>query len=312
MDTADEAIVELLKRDGRLAHREIARLSGLPRSAVATRMHRLLSSGEVAIRGVVHPAVSGRGSLAYVGLSVDGCAVPVASRIAERDDVSFVSLPTGHHDVVTELRAESALAIDTAVGELRAIPGVRAIDTVPYVEVIRDVVGPTGVLHHTVDATDLMLLRALQENGRASYVELAGLVALSPAGVRRRVVRLVEGQVIRIGALVRQSGRDHQVAMGLGIRLAGDHRDVTEALLGMPAVSFLARTLGRFDLLTTLRSFTPGQLTEALEAVRSLPGVHGVESWSHLRFVKESYASTHLATSLATHLPSNLPSNLGG
>lgn len=294
MDTADEVIVDLLKADGRLAHREIARLSGLPRSAVANRMHRMLTSGEVAIRGVVHPAVSGRASLAYVGLDVDGRAAPLAKLIAKRVDVPFVSLTTGRHAVVAEIRAASALAIDTAVGELRALPRVCAIDTLTYVEVIRDVVGPTGVLQHAVDATDLVLLRALQENGRASYVELAELVGMSPAGARRRVVRLLQGQAVKIGALVRQSGQDHQVAMGLGIRLAGGHREVTEALLGMPTVSFLARTLGGFDLLTTLRTFSPGQLTEALESVRSLPGVSDVESWSHLRFVKESYASADL------------------
>ena len=294
MDAADETIVQLLKSDGRLAHREIARLAGLSRSAVATRVQRLLSSGEVVVRGVVHPAVLGRGSLAYVGLAVTGRAGPVAARIAERDDVPFVSLTTGKHAVIAEIRAGSSLEIDTAVGELRALADVRTVDTLPYVEVIRDVVGPTGEVNTAVDAVDLVLLRALQENGRASFVELADLVALSPAGVRRRVVRLLEGQVVRIGALVRQSGADHQLAMGLGIRLTGDHREVTQALLGMPAVSFLARTLGRCDLLATLRTFTPGQLTETLECVRSLPGVNDVESWSHLRFVKESYASAQL------------------
>jgi DNA-binding Lrp family transcriptional regulator len=294
MDGVDEAIVELLKSDGRLAHREIARISGLSRSGVATRMQRLLGSGEVVVRGVVHPAVLGRSALAHVRLAVNGRAEPVANRISERDDVAFVSLTTGEYAIVAEVRAGSALEIDAAVGDLRAHDGVRAVDTLPYVEVIRDVVGPTGDVGHAVDAVDVALLRALQEDGRASYVELAGLVGLSPAGVRRRVVRLLDEQVIKIGALVRQSGEDHQVAMGLGIRLAGDHREVTAALREVSAISFLARTLGRFDLVTTLRTFSPGRLTETLELVRSLPGVNDVESWSHLRFVKESYASARL------------------
>lgn len=294
VDGADEAIVELLKSDGRLAYREIARLSGVSRSAVATRMQRLLGSGEVVVRGVVHPAVLGRGQLAHVRLAVNGRAEPVAVRIAERADVAFVSLTTGEYAIVAEVRAGSALEIDAAVGDLRAHEGVRAVDTLPYVEVLRDVVGPTGEVTHTVDALDIELLRALQEEGRASYVELAELVGLSPAGARRRVVRLIDGQVVKIGALVRQSGEDHQVAMGLGIRLAGGHQEVIEAMRGIPAVSFFARTLGRFDVVTTLRTFSPGRLTETLETVRSLPGVSDVESWSHLRFIKESYASSGL------------------
>jgi hypothetical protein len=59
----------------------------------------------------------------------------------------------------------------------------------------------------------------------------------------------------------------------------------------MPAVIFVARTLGRFDVLATVRAFSAGQLVELLDAVRSLPGVNVVESWAHLQVVKESYAS---------------------
>jgi len=59
----------------------------------------------------------------------------------------------------------------------------------------------------------------------------------------------------------------------------------------MPAVIFVARTLGRFDLLVTIRAFSSAQLVELLDTVRALPGVRGLESWSHLEVVKESYAS---------------------
>ncbi|MEV7431404.1 Lrp/AsnC family transcriptional regulator [Nocardioides sp. NPDC092400] len=294
MDAVDQVIVGLLKSDGRLPHREIARLSGISRSVVAARMHRLLTSGEVVVRGVVHPAVLGRSSLAHVGVAVSGRADVVAERVAERSDVPFVSLTAGPYAVVAELRTGSPRDIDEALAAIRLLPGVRALDTLPYAEVIRDVVGPTGAVATTVDATDVALLRALQDDGRASYVELAAVVGLSPAGVRRRVVRLLEAQVVRVGALVRQSGDDPQVALGIGIRLGGGHEEVVAALLGLPAVSFLARTWGRFDAVATLRTFTPGALLEALDAVRSLDGVADVESWSHLRFVKETYAAPAL------------------
>ncbi|WP_030418717.1 Lrp/AsnC family transcriptional regulator [Streptomyces sp. SCSIO 75703] len=294
MDMADEAILQLLKSDGRLAHREIARRSGLSRSTVAARLQRLLTSGEVEVRGVVHPAVIGRGSLAHASLSVTGRAEPVAARIAERDDVPFVSLTSGLASIIAEIRAGSTLRVDEVVGALRSLDGVRTVETLPYTEVLRDVIGPVGEVTHEVDEVDIALLRALQDDGRVPYVELARLVGLSPAGVRRRVVRLLEGEVVRVGALVRQSGEDNQLSMGLGIQLDGGHREVTRALLDMPAISFLARTLGRFDLLATVRTFMHGQLTETLETVRSLPGVSAVDSWSHLRFVKETYAVAEL------------------
>jgi DNA-binding Lrp family transcriptional regulator len=156
---------------------------------------------------------------------------------------------------------------------------------------VRDVVGPVGDVRTDVDDIDLALLRALQEDGRASYVDLAAVVGLSPAGARRRVVRLVDARVVRIGAVVRHSGRDRQSALGFGIRLDGDHHEVVERLAAMPSAIFVARTFGRFDVLVTIRAFSTAHLVELLDTVRALPGVRELESWAHLEVVKESYAS---------------------
>jgi DNA-binding Lrp family transcriptional regulator len=291
MDEIDDAIAALLEVDGRLTHREIARAVGLSRSAAAARMQRLIVSGQVIIRGVVHPAVIGRGALAHVGLVVQGPAAPLAETISRRDDVPFLSLTSGPHGLVAEIRAPSTRDIDRTIADLRSLEGVVGVDTLTYVEVVRDVVGPVGDVQTEVDDVDLALLRALQDDGRASYVELAAVVGLSPAGARRRILRLVESQVVRVGAVVRHSGRDRQSAMGLGVRLSGGRPNAVAQLAAMPSVIFVARTLGRFDVLVTLRAFSAAQLVEALDAVRALPGVGAVESWAHLEVVKESYAA---------------------
>ena len=291
MDEVDEAIVELLEADGRLTHREIARAIGLSRSTAATRVQRLLSSGQVVIRGAVHPAVLGRGALAHVSVSVHGPAGPVAAELARRDDVPFLSLTGGPHALVAEIRSASAGDVDAAVSELRSLPGVSGVDTLIYVEVMRDVISPVGTVRTEVDDTDRALLAALQDDGRASYVDLAAKVGLSAAGARRRVVRLLDARVVRVGAVVRHSGQDRQSALGFGIRLAGGHENAVAALASMPSVIFVARTLGRFDLLATMRAFSAAQLVGMLDVVRALPDVRALESWTHLDVVKESYAA---------------------
>jgi len=291
MDEVDEVIAELLEADGRLTHREIASRVGLSRSTAATRVQRLIASKQVVIRGAVHPAVLGRPALAHVSVLVQGPATPVAAMIARRDDVPFLSLTSGQHGIVAELRSPSAHAIDLAVSELRAIEGVSAVDTLTYVEVVRDVIGPVGDVIIAIDEIDRALLVGLQEDGRASYVNLAEKVGLSAGGARRRVVRLIDESVVRIGAVVRHSGRDRQSAMGFGIRLTGGHQDVVESLKDMSSVIFVARTLGHFDVIVTVRAFAAAQLIDALDAVRALPGVRAVESWTHLDVVKETYAS---------------------
>jgi hypothetical protein len=93
-----------------------------------------------------------------------------------------------------------------------------------------------------------------------------------------------------VGALVRPTGQDGRSAMGVGLRLHGDQDAVVAALGTMPSVTFVARTLGRFDLLVSMRGPSTARLLDAVEALRALPQVHEVDSWTHLRVVKESYA----------------------
>ncbi|MEC4614423.1 Lrp/AsnC family transcriptional regulator [Tsukamurella tyrosinosolvens] len=288
MDEIDRTLVALLGDDGRLSHRELAKAAGVTRATVAVRLRRLLDSGAFTVQGVVHPAVLGRGSVCYARIEVDGAAAPVADAVAGLPEVVYVSITTGRFAVAAEIRTGSGDAADAVLARLRGLPGVVRAETLAYREVIRDAVGPVGEATAQLDATDIALLQALERDGRASYVELAAEAGLSAAAARRRVLRLVEGSVVRIGPIVSR-GSEH--AMGMGIHVRGAAREAARDVAAVAGVSFLARTVGSFDLLATVRAPSAVGLAETVDAVRSLSAVAGVETWSHLRFVKESYAS---------------------
>jgi DNA-binding Lrp family transcriptional regulator len=177
------------------------------------------------------------------------------------------------------------------VGALRSLPGVRGVDTLAYVQVARDVVGPVGEAMVMPDAVDRALLRALQDDGRLSFVELGARAGISPASARRRVLRLIDGQAVRVGAVIRHSGQDRQIATGVGLRLHSTGNAGLTTAAGWREVIFAAHTLGRFDALLTLRAFSTRQLLDSLDRLRALESVAAVESWTHLQIVKESYAS---------------------
>ncbi|QRY85287.1 AsnC family transcriptional regulator [Tsukamurella tyrosinosolvens] len=288
MDEIDRTLVALLGDDGRLSHRELAKAAGVTRATVAVRLRRLLDSGAFTVQGVVHPAVLGRGSVCYARIEVDGAAAPVADAVADLPEVVYVSITTGRFAVAAEIRTGSGDAADAVLARLRGLPGVVRAETLVYREVIRDAVGPVGEATAQLDATDIALLQALEQDGRASYVELAAEAGLSAAAARRRVLRLVEGSVVRIGPIVSR-GSEH--AMGMGIHVRGAAREAARDVDAVDGVGFLARTVGSFDLLATVRAPSAVGLAETVDAVRSLSAVAGVETWSHLRFVKESYAS---------------------
>lgn len=295
MDDIDARIVALLGGDGRMTHREIAQRTGLSRSAAGARLTRLLADGAVVVRGAVNPELLDQRELGYLALAVDGPVLPVARAAAERTDATLVSVTTGDRPVVVEVREPDAVRFAGAVAELRALPGVRSVDTLVYAAVHRDVLGPVGPVTCEVDEVDLDLLRLLQADGRASYVALAEAVGLTPAAVRRRVQRLIAASAVRIGGLARRTRFAGQDVTGVAVGVAGSLGPVVAAVLELPEVLFLAATYGRADLLVTLADGRSRPALDVLEEIRALPGVRDVATWRHLAIVKESYDAVALA-----------------
>jgi DNA-binding Lrp family transcriptional regulator len=138
-----------------------------------------------------------------------------------------------------------------------------------------------------VDALDWRLVRQLLKDGRASYADLARQVGLSQAAARSRVVRLLNSGVVHVTALVEPSAVGANEQLGFGLRCRGDAEALGSALANMPRVSFMASGFGRYDIIGTLTAPDRCQLVEALESVRSAPGVGYVETWDHLSVRKE-------------------------
>ena len=54
-------------------------------------------------------------------------------------------------------------------------------------------------------------------------------------------------------------------------------------------MEFVVATIGRFDAVATLQGASPVELDAALERLRAFPEVTGLDTWTHLRSVKEDY-----------------------
>ncbi len=79
--------------------------------------------------------------------------------------------------------------------------------------------------------------------------------------------------------------------VGVGLRLAGTPGPLLDAFKVLPSVIFVAHTLGRFDVLPTIRAFSSAETLTVLDEIRALPGAGTVESWTHLEVTNETYSS---------------------
>ncbi|MFE9391592.1 Lrp/AsnC family transcriptional regulator [Streptomyces sp. NPDC006784] len=291
-DGLDTQLIAALQQDGRASYSELAARVGAPRTAVSARVQALLGSGDVEIVAVAHPQLLGLTTLAHVSVAVSGPADEVVGALCATDASVFVSAVSGAYDLVAELRVSSDRELYDALARLRAQPRVREVNTLLYTDVVTSVFMPQGPLRSDVhvDETDLRLIELLERDGRMPFVGLAARVGMSPSAARARVSRLVTSRALHVAAVVRRGTGSGRPALGAGLNLGGDDEHVTAFLAALPGVEFVARTVGRFDLVITLGADSTTRLHRITEQLKALDEVRGLNTWAHLEVFKEHYS----------------------
>jgi DNA-binding Lrp family transcriptional regulator len=287
----DEQIFSLLQDDGRASYSAMAQRIGVSRTAITARVDALMADGSLRVVSATHPDFLGLHSISHVSIQTDGPSDPVVEALSSWPAVVLVLGVGGIHNLVVEIRLPNQVDLYATIGRIRSLPGVLTVNTLVYVDVVKGIFMPRHALPENVkvDDVDLQLMRRLEQDGRMSYRDLAPLLGLSPSAVRNRVNYLLENHVIRIGAAHNRRGRTRNVATGLGVNLRGDGASVLDVMATLPGIEFLARTIGRFDLVATLAADSAATLRNLIDRLRQVDDVVKIESWMHLEVFKEKY-----------------------
>jgi DNA-binding Lrp family transcriptional regulator len=132
-----------------------------------------------------------------------------------------------------------------------------------------------------IDRTDHRLLSLLQEDGRRTYSEMAGVVGLSVAAVKRRVDRLRE-----IGVITGFTVKVDHAKLGWGVeaftevRYAGATHvaDIIATTTAVPEVQAVYTIAGDPDALVQVRVRDLAHLQEVVDALRRTGAVTGTKT----------------------------------
>lgn len=288
----DDALIALLRVNGRSSISELARHLGIPRAIVRDRLARLIHDEHVNVTAVADPAVLGLRTLCHLAAHVHDSPQRVARALAELDDTSLVTITAGPHDLVVEVRSRDQREMFAAIGRVRALPGITHVTTMLYVDVHKSPYSSsrTRPLRTELDSIDENIVGILQEDGRASFTAIGSRLGISESTARARVRRLLDDHVIRVTAVAKRNTVTRSLALGVGVNINGDAGPLIADLVARTEVEFLATIIGAFDLLVTLSGDSLEALQHVIDDVRSSAHVTRVESWMHLTVVKESYS----------------------
>ncbi|WP_159500521.1 Lrp/AsnC family transcriptional regulator [Microbacterium sp. 18062] len=288
----DDELIGLLRKDGRASVSAVSRRLGVPRPLVRERLHRLVEDGHLAVTAIADPVVLGLETLCHLAVHVSSAPQGVARALAALPEASLVTITSGPHDVVVEIRSHNQRETFEIIARVREVPGITRVTTLLYVDVHKSPYSSltTRPERTQLDALDRQLIGALQRDGRASYTALGKTLGVSESTARGRVKRLIDDHVIRITAVAKRNRVTQSLAMGLGINVGGDIGRLIRTLAASPQVEFVATSIGAFDMLATVSAASLEDLQSVVDGIRDEPEVMRVETWVHLTIVKESYS----------------------
>ena len=133
LDDVDRAIVQALRRDGRMSMRALAQELHISRAATYTRVQRLEAAGVITgYAATIDPERYGHGVSAYVYLKIaQRTWKPVRDRLMQIDQVEHAALVSGGTDIVLLVRARDVRALrDLVLERLHTMPEVISTESV--------------------------------------------------------------------------------------------------------------------------------------------------------------------------------------
>ena len=132
-----------------------------------------------------------------------------------------------------------------------------------------------------LDPTDFQIIRALVQDGRASFAQLGATVGLSPHGAADRVRRLRQAGVIRgFTALIDADQLGQSLSAYIDIRLSSaiDPDDFERRAQRISPIESLEFVTGRFDYQARVTCADADELDRTVRALRQEAGAAQTET----------------------------------
>lgn len=136
-----------------------------------------------------------------------------------------------------------------------------------------------------MDELDQALISLLRRNARLSVADLAHKLRVSRGTVTNRLRKLEDaGVILGYTVRLRPEAEPERIRAWMSVLVEGNQtRAVIASLLGEPGVVKLHDTNGRWDLLAELEATSMHELSDVLERIRLIKGIHSTETSIHLR-----------------------------
>ena len=140
---------------------------------------------------------------------------------------------------------------------------------------------------------DAALVRALQQDGRASIQALSDELGASRAQVSARLKRLLGDGTVRVVAAVDPGFLGHSILTHNMLRVSGPTERITSALREREETVFVSAISGADDVVFETRFSDADAMLRLLQWVRSLDGVERISTTTYIGIVRGFFVANY-------------------
>ena len=141
------------------------------------------------------------------------------------------------------------------------------------------------------DEVDLQIIKILNEDGRASFAQIASALGVSAGMVRQRYNRLVEEGVLQVVAITNPMLMGYTIMSQIGVKVNVNRmQEIADQIAAFEEVIYLVQLTGSYDLFVEVVCRDRSHLLDFLtNKLHSVEGVKEAETFIYLRIAKEVY-----------------------
>jgi DNA-binding Lrp family transcriptional regulator len=309
MDELDNKILDTLEAQGYKKPSDLAPLIGVGERTIYRRIAKMRTEELIKFVAIPNIRQAGYKAWAKIGIKVTlGEAHNVARALMTHPSVYFVAYSIGAFDVFIGVRFRTTDGLSYFVNsELTKIKGIKSTEVLLLIgpKKYYNFIWPTpdysknrddeyvineidNKVNSDIDSTDKKILQALIENGPVSTSALKSKLGFSEWNIRQRLKKLWDNQMYKI-IVIRNANLTKYEAWGtMGITTdQKSANEVLENVTKIPAVYLASLTLGRFNILISVRFHNMDILGEFVQVeLPRIPGISSVETFLHSKPLK--------------------------
>ena len=299
LDQLDIRLIEEFELDARQTYKDLAAKLGVSSHTIAGRVQRLVGGGIIRTVCWADPMSLGYNfRVVFAIYTQSGQDGDVADRLAANARISVVHLGTGRFNIIAWALFHTGEDLsDFISNELKSIPGVVHVETVLTLREVKvtpkllteDIDSRTPKYSEKgLDALDLKLIEELQTDPRQKNGQLARKLEVDQSTIFRRIQRLIDEHIIRIGITTDPFALGYEGVSTIGLKCdPGKVREVAKAVASYKQVQYVGIYAGRYDIITwvVFRKLTDLEHFVTVE-LGSITGLNDIDTIVNFKIVK--------------------------